>query len=264
MTSGDAPRLRVLCPVLNEATGLQDFLNYLKGLGADGGLPVEFCVVDAGSSDGSREILGRGASRTDSGEKFGFDVVLGTLPSPSVARTLNLGLSGLGPRDFVLVHPVDCRIPAAAWRVLIEELETACQHAADHRFDFWVFQKAYFPQGPVLRAYAWLLNEFLLALGNCWVWTHLPCFRISLLSGVTDGSRAGFPELGFLEDLEFGRSLRKQGRRMRILPAFVSVSSRRYARDGQLRRILFNGLITLLFLSGIRSHQRLKSIFYRD
>jgi hypothetical protein len=73
-----------------------------------------------------------------------------------------------------------------------------------------------------------------------------------------------FPELGFLEDLDSGRRLRGRGHSMTVLPAQVQVSSRRYVRDGSLKRIILNGLITVLFFAGMRDYRKLKQIFYRS
>ncbi len=250
-------RLRVVCPVLNEASGLDELLLYLDGLTGRSAVEVEVCVVDAGSSDGTRQILERHVERRSGSSGSGFRAIFGSLQAPSVARTVNLGLDGLRESDFFLVHPADCRISSSGWTALLAAV-------ASSKMDHFVFEKSYSPQGVLLWVYSLLLNGVLLRLGRCWVWTNLPCFRFSVLQEAFGGAGGRFPELGFLEDLASGRRFRERGHLMTVLPAQVQVSSRRYVRDGSLKRIILNGVITVLFFAGMRDYRKLKQIFYRS
>jgi len=70
----------------------------------------------------------------------------------------------------------------------------------------------------------------------------------------------GFPELPFLEDLELVRRLRRIGR-VRLAPAAVTTSSRRWERLGLFRTTLTNQLILAAYLCRCRP-ETLRRFYY--
>ncbi len=60
----------------------------------------------------------------------------------------------------------------------------------------------------------------------------------------------GFPQIPIMEDLEFMRGLRANGKRIAILPQRVTTSGRRWEKEGALRCTLRNMLLRLRYRLG--------------
>ena len=250
----DKTTLWVLLPVLNEAQSVADRLDDLVRLQA--GLPeplrgrVRFCWIDSGSADGTFELLESQIAKLSGVQPSCFSLVRADLAEPSVGRALNVVIAGLKPEDFFLVHPVDCALTPEAWAALGDWFLSGAGEAC-------AFEKRYSKSHVVLYAYAACLNFVLLRLLGWWVWTNLPCVRRGCLPP------DGLETPGFLEDLMLARRLRANRVGRTVLGAQVVVSARRYERDGIGSRILLNGWITFLFVSGLSSVERLKKMYFK-
>jgi rSAM/selenodomain-associated transferase 2 len=75
----------------------------------------------------------------------------------------------------------------------------------------------------------------------------------------TFASMGGYREWPILEDLDFARRLKRQGR-VHIIPSAVRTSARRYLVRGTARTIATNWMIWLLYLLGI-SPRRLAKLY---
>jgi rSAM/selenodomain-associated transferase 2/rSAM/selenodomain-associated transferase 1 len=62
----------------------------------------------------------------------------------------------------------------------------------------------------------------------------------------------GFPDIPIMEDVEFMMKLKKKGFRVMILKERVSTSPRRWEKDGYLRTLFNNRLISVLYFLGVK------------
>lgn len=65
------------------------------------------------------------------------------------------------------------------------------------------------------------------------------------------GALGGFADIPIMEDVELTKRVRRRGDRLRVLPAAVVTSSRRFETEGLLRRVLGNALMQFLFRLGV-------------
>lgn len=250
--------LWVLVPVLNEEEGVGTRFGQLLQVaaGLDPALldRVRFCWIDSGSRDRSAARIAALIGGLDPRLKANFELIETGLTEPSVGRALNHAISRIGPGDFLMVHPVDCSLGQEGWSELLEWFEVGKGLAA-------AFPKTYTSRSRVLRIYGGLLNALLLRRLGWWVWTNLPCVRRDVIGP------EGLETPGFLEDLLLSDRIRQASRAkkfpVRTLASQVLVSSRRYDRDGIAARILLNGWITFLFVSGLASIERLKKMYVK-
>lgn len=250
--------LWVLVPFLNEEAGIRTRFEQLSqlasGWAAGVGSKATFCWIDSGSRDGSVALVTELIAGLEPSLRPRFKLIEANLPDPSVGRALNVAIRGLGPRDFFVVHPVDCLLAHEGWSELFGWLESGEGMAA-------AFPKSYTSKSVVLSVYGRVLNGLLLRWLHWWVWTNLPCVRRDVLG------LDGLETPGFLEDLLLSKRIRQASGGLksacRAFRSQVLVSSRRYDRDGIAARILLNGWITFLFVSGLASIERLKKMYLK-
>jgi rSAM/selenodomain-associated transferase 2 len=218
-----------IVPVLNEERTIASTLDVLSRLAPD-----EVIVVDGGSTDRTRDIVGRSPA------------TLLTAP-PGRAQQMNHGACAAGGEVLLFLH-ADTRLPASALAdVRAAMADPRCVGGRfDVRFDRdeWTF-----------RLIASLIN-----------------LRSRMTKGTT-GDQAifvrrtvfeklgGFPNLPLMEDIALARLLKRQGQ-VACLRSQVITSARRWERDGVWRTILKMWAFRLLFLAGV-SPMRLKR-FYGD
>jgi len=215
----------VVIPTLNEALTLPALLADLRRVA----VPLDVIVVDGGSSDGTP------AAATARGAR------VMTAPRARAAQ-MNAGARAVSG-DWLLFLHADCRLPPAARRALLAgvvdspELEAAVFGFAIELPRGW---KRFIEIGQTIRQACYGLpygDQGLLV-------------RRALFESV-----GGFPDLPLLEDVALLRLLRRRAP-VRILPASVVTSGRRYLRDGVLRTWLRHTGLILLYFAGV-SPQRL-------
>jgi rSAM/selenodomain-associated transferase 2 len=207
----------VIIPTLNEAACLAETLASLRTQ-----RPHEIIVVDGGSQDATCELAS------------GADLLLHS--TPGRARQMNLGAKH-ATGDVVLFLHADCSLESGA----LEEAEN-CLH--NGRVVAGCFTMRAGESGPLYR---WM-DAFATA-------------RVRL-TGMAYGDQGlflkraffehlgGFPDLRFMEDVFFSRTLRRHGR-IAVVSKRIFVSARRWQQVGLLKQTFRNWYLTALAATGV-------------
>jgi rSAM/selenodomain-associated transferase 2 len=230
LTDQKISNISVVIPTLNEETTLGHLLTTLLEH-----LDVEVIVADGGSSDQTLAIA----------DYYGVKAVSS---EPGRGKQQNLG-AGLATGDILLFLHSDTFLPddfphhihatlgrpatvAGAFRLKINA------PGSGYRLIEWgVYQRSKLLQ---------------LIYGDQAIFVRKKTF---LKAG-------GFPEQTFLEDMELIRRLKKLGR-IRLAPAAVTTSARRWHHNGLVRTTLLNQCILLGYLAGV-NHDTLGRFYYRN
>jgi rSAM/selenodomain-associated transferase 2 len=221
--------ISVIIPVLNEARTVARTLEALIPLA-----PHEIIVVDGGSTDRTAEIC----------QQFGVKVMAS---ARSRAWQMNSGAKAASGDILLFLH-ADTTLPHSGFDDI--RLALGDSRYVGGRFDV------------ELDGEHWMLNV-IGAMIN---------YR-SRLSKVSTGDQAifvrrfvfeqigGYPDIPLMEDVAFGRTLRRTGE-IACLKSRVMTSARRWEIDGVWRTILKMWALKLLYLAGV-SPNRLKQ-YYAD
>jgi rSAM/selenodomain-associated transferase 2 len=205
--------------VLNEAASLPGLLADLRRLA-----PVpEIIVVDGGSSDPTCSVA----------RKLGARV----LPaSRGRGSQLRIGAAAANAPLLCFLH-ADVRLDAPALRQIERLVESRPPGA-------YAFRLAIDREGLAYRIVEWGANVRSR-------WAGLPYGDQGLLVRREDYDAAGgYPPAPLMEDVALVRALRRTTR-IRILPAALRVSARRWERDGVIRRTWANWRLLLAYLRGV-------------
>lgn len=212
--------LSVIVPALNEFSALPQLLAELADLHVE----TEVVVVDGGSTDGTAAAAAAVGAR-----------VLHS--APGRGTQLRLGAATARGRVLCILH-ADVRLPPATRRRL-ETLSACCADGEVYAFTLriagggWRYRLVEW--GTARRA----------ELGR------LPYGDQGLvLTRATYAAAGGFSDIPLMEDVELMLRLRRQAR-VHVLAEPVTVSARRWERDGLVRRTLRNWLLLAGHLAGI-------------
>ena len=201
------------------------------------GVSTEFIYVDDGSTDGGGDILAR------------------LRPAERILRLSGVGTgkafhagAEMAQGRYVFLLPIDCRLSVEAMRDLAAHAERATAGVL-------VFPKRY-TSARSLGLYAIAQNTILLRWLRMASWTNGFVLRRDLLPVLRDSVQEVF-----LNDLELSRRLKSA--EWHVLKHEISVSPRRYANDGALRRIFLNGLVVMLWQLRLASTPRLLKLYKR-
>jgi rSAM/selenodomain-associated transferase 2 len=219
-TRASAPQtLSVVIPTLDEAERLPRLLDDLDAVPE-----AEVVVVDGGSVDGTPGLARRAGA-----------TVVETAASRGVQ--LRAGAEVSSGHWLFFVH-ADCRLGAEAAEALRRFPVTAREE------DFAHFGFELEGSGPIHRFIEWgqgLRERWLgLVYGDQGLIVSRALYR----------RVSGYPPWPLMEDVEMIRRLEAQGRRI-ALPATLVASSRRYDREGGLRRWMRNVVAMTLFQAGV-------------
>lgn len=219
-----APRVSIVIPVLGDAAPLGKLLLQLR---AQQPAPAEIVVVDGGASDICRDLCASAA-------------VSYAATRPGRGHQLHHG-AALTRGDALWFLHADAPIPGGAVAAIGEALRGGAV-GGYFRFRF---------AGPPA-----LHKTLLAALINLRARVGVP-YGDQGLFATRDAyqSSGGFPDLPLFEEVSLVKGLRRAGRFVGLRPA-ISVSPRRWERDGWLRRTLSNRLLALAYMAGV-SPQRL-------
>ena len=219
------PELSVVVPALNEASALPALLSTLAS-----GLPAgyEVVVADGGSTDGTPELAGSGGARIVAAPR-------------GRGRQLRAGAAAADGEVLWFLH-ADAR-PDRGTMGEVARLATA--HAA----------------GAVLGA-AHAARLAIDAPGAAYRVVEAGANLRSRLASLPYGDQGllvarshyeavgGYPPWPLMEDVALVRALRRAGVPIRLLDGTVTVSARRWQRDGVVRRTLGNWRLLARFLAG--------------
>jgi glycosyltransferase involved in cell wall biosynthesis len=213
----------VIIPTLNEERHVGALLS---DLAAQTGAPDEVLVVDAGSEDGTREVVGR----------FPFAKLLEGEPPTACGRNLG-GRSAKG--NVLIFLDADARLPQTFLEDFLAEFER-------RRLD--VACPLYFPYRSTraIEAFHALFNLITRASQGVLPSGGGTC--IAVRGGVFRESSGFDPGLKF-DDIELIRRLSK-GRRFGIVEERIFLSDRRYRESGVARTMLQISLMGLFFVFG--------------
>lgn len=207
-------------PALDEASSLERHLPTALAV-AD-----EVVVSDGGSRDDSVDVA----------RHLGARIVTG---KPSRGGQLNRGARAANADILLFLHADTELPPEAADQVRRAVADGAVGGAFHVRF---------LENRPILRLGARLINLrtrlLRVPLGDQGQFATRSAF----------GALGGFRDWPILEDLDFIRRLKRQGR-VAILPSRVTTSGRRFLTRGVVRTVATNWLIWALFFLGVSPHR---------
>ena len=215
------PLIGIVVPVFKEVVALKRTLERLRRVA--GHCPV--VVVDGGSTDGSVSIARR---------LFHIEVC----GEANRGAQLNLGARHLDTDVLLFLH-VDPQLPFGFQFYIRQALHNP-------RVAGGCFRLTFDDSHPMLCFYAWF-TQFpgrFLHFGDQGFFVRREIFH----------QMKGYRRLPFMEDVDFLRRLRCQGRFV-VLSAPVATSARRFLRCGVVRQQLLNIFLVTLFELGISAKQ---------
>lgn len=210
-------RVSVIMPVLNEEGIIEDTIRSLNDP------RLELIVVDGGSRDKTTSIVSR------------YKVRL--IPSiPGRGRQMNHG-ARCATRDILLFLHGDAKITEKGIDAMLKAIE-------DPLIIGGAFRLAIDSRSPCLSFVALWANMrsiiFRLPYGDQGIFVRRSVFE----------EIGGYQDVPIMEDLEFIRRLKRRGK-IRILRESVSVSSRRWDKEGPIYATFRNLILAALFLLGV-------------
>jgi rSAM/selenodomain-associated transferase 2 len=204
--AGEAPRLSVVMPALDEAAGIGSVLAALAPLRARG---VDLIVADGGSRDATARIAGAHGARVVHAPR-------------GRARQMNAGAAAAAAPLLLFLH-ADTQLPAAADAAVIGAL----RRRAWGRFDVRIEGRSrWLPVVGTLMN--WRSRASGIATGDQAIFVRRDAFE----------ALGGFPEQPLMEDIELSRRLKARFGRPACLRGPVHTSGRRWDEHGAWRTIL--------------------------
>ena len=211
-------RISVIIPTLNEAHFIRTALESTRNASR-----VENIVVDGGSVDGTVDIARACCTRiVDS--------------PPGRACQMNRGADAASGELLVFLH-ADSRLPDG----FDQHVRTLIDHSGVVAGAFQLgIDSPSFSLRMIEKAANWRSRYLQMPYGDQAIFLERERF---LLMG-------GFPNLPIMEDFEFVRRLRSQGRIV-IAPAPATTSARRWQRLGSFHTTFINQMVILGFYAGV-------------
>lgn len=213
-------RYCVIIPTLNEASLITSCVAELTALGAD----WQIVVADGGSHDGTPALA----------QAAGAQVVAAPRGrGPQLAA----GAAAARAEILIFLH-ADTRLPPQVTELLAAAF-------ADPDLQFAKFRLSFDRAGPLLRLAARLMwvDSLLTSYGDQGLAVRHTFYR----------QLGGFADYPLFEDVDLCARARRRTR-IRVLPARVVTSARRFERHGPLRQLLLDVWLWLQYLAGVSPH----------
>ncbi len=222
--------LSIIIPVLNEASNLRRLLPSLPGKCPG----AELIVVDGGSSDGTVEVVQQ------------FPTARLVASRRGRARQMNAGAREARGNILLFLH-ADTFLPDGAGDAIQAAL-------ADPRIVWGRFDVRLDSPRAIFQIIAFFVNLrsrlTRIATGDQALFVRKAVFA----------QMGGFPDIPLMEDVELTKRLKRHGD-IAILRPPVTVSARKWEREGVLRTILLMWTLRLLYFFGV-STARLHVLYY--
>ena len=228
---GENAKISIIIPVINEAANIKSTLATTQP-----SQNVEIIVVDGGSSDGTVEIVGNS----------GFPVKV-IMANPGRGIQMNTGaLAATG--DILLFLHADTRLPPGFDTMIRQAVEISGIIAGAFilKIDAELASLRLVEKGVRWRSHFWQMPY-----GDQGIFLKREVFQ----------AVGGFPELPIMEDFEFIRNLKRQGRIV-TLPAPVITSARRWLKKGVWQTTFINQVVIVAYFFGV-SPERIRSWYRR-
>jgi rSAM/selenodomain-associated transferase 2 len=213
-------KLSIIIPVLNEAHGLEDFLEHLLPLHLQG---AQILLIDGGSEDGSPAIA----------ERLGFTLLRS---AKGRARQMNAG-AATATGDLLLFLHADTQLPENAWPLIRRALADGLHSWG--RFDVRI-EGTHFML-PIIAALMNLRSRWSgIATGDQAIFVTRAAFE----------NIGGFPEQPLMEEIELSRRLLKLSRPACIKQP-VTTSGRRWESHGVWRTIFLMWRLRFAYWRGV-------------
>lgn len=224
--------LSIIIPFKNEKIQIEKSLTFFKGLESEN---VELVFVNDGSTDGGEDVIKK---------KFKTSTILAT-PSVGTGKAFLHGMkNSRGQYSWLL--PVDCFIKGDVTRNVYEKIRS-------ENGDVYVFPKKYTGENE-MKIYSFFQNMILLKGIRLAAWTNGFVLKNSLVEILEKSNREVF-----LVDLELSKQLKKK--KWIVLDEELIVSTRKYKKDGYLKRIFMNGVIVSLWIFKLVSSEKLLQLY---
>lgn len=221
-------KITVVVPVLNEEERIADTLANLAGCAHGREVIVEVIVVDGGSIDRTREV----ADNASTPWVVWVDAPRGR------GNQMNAG-AALAAGDVLLFVHADTHLPPDAAGQIVRAL-------GDSRVIGGNFYVEFMPKTGPARFFAWCYNirsHLRIFYGDSSIFVRREVFE----------RMGGYRAARIMEDIEFVRRLRREGKLAIIRRARVRSSSRRFMTVGSsLRMLVVWSLLHVLMAVGVR------------
>lgn len=216
-------RISAIVPVLNEESVIDSFLQWHLTLsGID-----EWILVDGSSSDRTLERIRAFQSQYSQLRLIAGEHLRGR------ARQMNAGAASAVGEVFLFLHS-DCKLDPLAPDALKNIL-------SNKEIIGGGFYKKYEQETALLRCYRSLMNLVRTKWLRNLVGTNAIFIRRSVFETL-----GGYPEVSILEDMILCDRMKSAGK-LAMLKPYLIVSSRRYIKDGIVRRMIMAVRILILF-----------------
>ena len=222
-------KFSIIVPVLNEQEQINSFIDKIKNQDRDGN--SEIIIVD-GDSDG----------RTINAVR---DTGIICLTSPKGrGQQMNAGAASASGEILIFLH-ADTTLPENA----LEKISRALQDTdyVGGAFDLEIDSDRLFLRYISIRA----------SLRSRWNRIPYGDQAIFLRKKYFD-QIGGFKEIPLMEDVDLMQRIKKDGKKIIILPDKVTTSARRWESDGALYTTLRNQILLVLFYLGVSPHKLAK------
>ena len=222
------PFVSVIVPVLRDAGALAALLAELRPAGR-----FEVIVANGAAADPALDPIRRA-----------WPAVQWVNSLPGRGRQMNVGAERAKGRWLLFLH-ADARL-GDGW---LDEIRRAADDGAVGGCYRLQIDSPRWQARLIERGVEWRLRWLGIAYGDQGVFLRRDLFR----------AIGGYRALPVMDDADLVRRMRRHGR-LRSSPVGVSVSARRWERDGWMRRTVSNLRILLLYLAG-RSPDRLAAMY---